>query len=45
MAVDDGEKEVDFAAEVVHEGIFSRSAVTFAVNRIVGLRESRIGAS
>ena len=45
MVIEDGEKEVDFAAEVVLEGTFSRSAVTFAVNRVVGLRESRTGAS
>jgi hypothetical protein len=31
MVIEDGEKEVDFAAEVVREGTFSRFAVTFAV--------------
>jgi len=41
MAIDDGEREVDFAAEVVREGALSR----FAVNRVVGVRKSRIGAS
>ncbi len=45
MAIDDGEREVDFAAEVVREGTFSRFAVSFAVNQVVGLRKSRIGAS
>ena len=45
MAIDDGEREVDFAAEVVREGTFSRFAVSFAVNRVVGSGESRIGAS
>ncbi len=44
MAIDDGEREVDFAAEVVREGTFSRFAVSFAVNQVVGLRELRIGA-
>ena len=45
MAIEDGEKEVDFAAEGVHEEMFPRFAVTFAVNQVVGLRESRNGAS
>jgi hypothetical protein len=45
MAIEDGEKGVDFAAEVVHEGMFPRFAVSFAVNRVVGLGESRIGGS
>jgi len=28
MVIDDGEKDVDFAAEVVREGTFSRFAVS-----------------
>ena len=39
MAIEDGEKEVDFAAEGVHEEMFPRFAVTFAVNRGRGNRQ------